>query len=83
MAEEQVGTITHYFPNIGVASAKLTGELKVGDRIHVKGHTSDVSGSIDSLEIEHQHVASGGSGQEVAFKLAEKVRPGDRVYRVS
>ena len=83
MAEEQVGTITHYFSHIGVAAAKLTGDLKVGDRIRVKGHTSDVSASIDSLQIEHQQVDKGGSGQEVAFKLTEKVRPGDHVYRIS
>jgi translation elongation factor EF-Tu-like GTPase len=83
VAETAVGKITHYFPNIGVAAATLTGELKVGDQVRVKGHTTDFTVSIDSLEIEHKKVERAGSGDNVAFRASEKARPGDQVYRVS
>jgi hypothetical protein len=56
VTEELVGKITHYFPNIAVAAATLSGELKVGDRVRVKGHTTDFTEAIESLQIEHQNV---------------------------
>lgn len=82
MTEELVGKITHYFPHIGVAAATLSGELKVGDRVRVKGHTTDFTAAIESLEIEHQKVDHAGPGDNVAFTVSEKARPGDKVLRV-
>ena len=83
MAEAPIGKITHYFPNIGVAAMTLTGELKVGDQVRVKGHPTDFTVAIDSLEIEHKKVDRAGPGDDVAFKVTEKARPGDPVFRVS
>ena len=83
MTEEPVGKITHYFPHIGVAAATLSGELKVGDRVRVKGHTTDFTAAIESLEIEHQKVDRAGAGDKVAFKFSEKARPGDQLLRVT
>ena len=83
MTEEPVGKITHYFPHIGVAAATLSAELKVGDQVRVKGHTTDFTEGIESLEIEHQKVDRAGPGDKVAFKVSEKARPGDRVLRVA
>jgi len=83
VTEEPVGKITHYFPHIGVAAAMLSGELKVGDRVRVKGNTTDFTEGIESLEIEHQKVDRAGPGDKVAFKVSEKARPGDRVLRVA
>lgn len=77
MSDEPIGKITHYFPNIGVAAATLSGELKVGDTVRVKGHTTDFTVAIESLEIEHKRVERAGSGDNVAFKVSEKARPGD------
>ena len=82
MTEEPVGKITHYFPHIAVAAATLSGELKVGDRVRVKGHTTDFTEGIESLEIEHRKVDRAGPGDDVAFKVSEKARPGDQVLRV-
>jgi len=83
VAEAPIGKITHYFPNIGVAAMTLTGELKVGDQVRVHGHTTDFTVGIDSLEIEHKRVDQAGSGDDVAFRVSEKARPGDQVYRIS
>jgi len=82
MTEELVGRVTHYFPNIAVAAATLSGELKVGDRVRVKGHTTDFTDAIESLQIEHQNVDRAGPGDNVAFKVSEKARPGDQLLRL-
>ena len=55
MAEEKIGIVTHYFGKIGVAALKITdGELEVGDTIHIKGHTSDFTQTVDSMQAEHE-----------------------------
>ena len=83
MTEQPIGKITHYFPQIAVAAATLSGELKVGDQVRVKGHTTDFTETIRSLEIEHQKVDRAGPGDNVAFQVSEKARPGDQVFRVT
>jgi hypothetical protein len=80
--EDPIGKVTHYFGHIGVAAVRLSGPLAVGDRIHVKGHTTDFSQAVDSLEVEHQKVANAGPGDEVAFEVTDKARIGDQVFRV-
>lgn len=81
--EEPIGKISHYFGHLEVAALKLTGALKVGDQIHVKGHTTDFTQPVDSLEVEHQKVPQAGAGQEVAFKVKDKARTGDDVFKVT
>lgn len=80
--DDPIGKVSHYFGHIGVAAVQLTGPLAVGDRVHVKGHTTDFTQTIDSLEVEHQKVSNAGSGDEVAFKVTDKARIGDQVFRV-
>lgn len=82
MTERPIGKISHYFPHIAVAAATLSDELKVGDRVRVKGHTTDFTETIQSLEIEHRKVDRAGPGDNVAFEVSEKARPGDQVFRV-
>ena len=78
----QVGTVTHYFGRIGVAVLGLSGELQVGDRIHIVGHTTDFEQVVTSMEIDHKKVDSVKPGDDVAFKMRDKVRSGDTVYKV-
>jgi putative protease len=83
MAEKKIGVITHYFGKIGVAAAKLTeGELRVGDTIHVKGHTSDFTQTVDSMQVEHESVEVAKPGDEVGLKVADHAREHDEVFRV-
>lgn len=83
MAEEKIGVITHYFGGIGVAALEITeGELAVGDTIHIKGHTSDFSQTVDSMQIEHESVEVARAGDEIGLKTAEYVREHDAVYKV-
>jgi putative protease len=83
MAEQIIGVVTHYFGKIGVAALKITnGELRVGDTIHVKGHTSDFTQTVDSMQVEHEAVEVARKGDEIGMKTAEYVRENDAVYKV-
>lgn len=83
MAEEkEIGKVTHYFTNIGVAVIDLSAELKVGDTIHIQGHTTDFIQKVESMEIEHKAVEKAGKGKSIGLKVDERVREGDRVYKI-
>ena len=80
--EMQVGKITHYFSKINVAVIEITdGSIKVGDEIHVKGHTSDFKQKVHSMQIEHEKVELAEPGQSIGMKMNEPVRANDLVYK--
>ncbi len=84
MPDEEIGIVTHYFGHIGVAAIEVTkGELNVGDKVHIKGHTSDFDQMIDSMEVEHNKVEKAKRGQTIGIKVKEKVREHDKVYKVT
>ncbi len=81
--EEAVGTITHYYSHLGVAVAQINkGTLRTGDSIHIKGHTTDITQTVSSMEYEHQHVEQASAGQSVGIKVSDHVREHDIVYVV-
>lgn len=86
MAEVEVGIVDHWFGHIHVAGIKITsGVLKVGDTIHIKGHTSDFQQTIESMQIEHENVTEAKKEDVIGIKVAsegEKVRVHDKVYKV-
>lgn len=82
MTETAVGSVTHWFGKIDVAGIELTGALKVGDTIHIKGHTTDAEMVVKSMQTEHQAVEAAGAGDDVGIKLTERARVGDPVYRL-
>jgi hypothetical protein len=82
MPEEPLGHVTHYFDRAGVAVISLTGgDLKIGDQIHVTGH-SDFQQTIDSMQVDHQPVDNSGQGSEVAIKLAQPAKPKDKIFKI-
>jgi len=82
MQEKEIGKITHYYDHLSVGIVQLTDTLKIGESIHIKGHSSDFTQSIDSLQIEHASVTEAKSGDSVGIKVAQKVHPGDKVFKV-
>lgn len=78
----RVGKVTHYYDRISVAVLKLSGELKVGESIHILGRITDLDQRVGSMEIEHQKIQSAGPGTEVALKVIDTVRKGDKVFKV-
>ncbi|UCG09771.1 MAG: translation elongation factor-like protein [Dehalococcoidia bacterium] len=83
MPEELVGTVTDFFAHPVVAGIELTATLKVGDKIHIKGHTSDLELVINSMQIDRVDVSQAKSGDSVGIKVSERVRRGDKVYIVT
>jgi len=82
MEEKEVGRITHYYGNISVGIVELSDTLKVGDTIHIKGHTSDFNQTVDSIQIEHKNVSEAKAGDLVGIKVIQKVHPHDKVYKI-
>ncbi len=83
MEEKKVGVIIKYFGKIGVAAIRLSeGSLKVGDNIHIVGHTTDVTQVVDSMQIENKNVQEAGPGADIGIKAKDKMREHDIVYKV-
>jgi translation elongation factor EF-1alpha len=78
----EIGVVTHYFTKIGVAIVELSNTLSVGDRILIKGMTTDFEQTVDSMQIEHEDVEKAESGQSIGLKVKDRVREGDTVYKV-
>ncbi len=81
--EEEVGQVSDYFAHIGVAGIELTGPLRVGDTIHIKGHTTDFQQVVESMQIEHANVQEAGPGQSIGIQVRERCRHGDHIYKVT
>ena len=82
MAEKEIGEVSTYFSHVGVAAIKLTGKLKVGDKIHVKGHTTDFEQAVDSMQVDRKEIEEAEAGDEVGIKAKDNVRPNDKVFLV-
>ena len=84
MAEEQVGVIVKFFAKPSVAALEVTrGTIQKGDLLRYKGHTTDFTEEIASIEVDNQPVDEVKTGDLVGVKVKEKVREGDKVYKVS
>ncbi len=82
MQEKAIGEITHYFGHINVGIIELSDALKVGEAIHIKGHTTDITQNVDSMQIEHVVVTEAKKGDAVGIKVSQKVHPKDKVFKV-
>ncbi|MFH1311383.1 MAG: translation elongation factor-like protein [Nanoarchaeota archaeon] len=78
--DKEIGRISSYFSHVGVAAIKLSGKLKVGDKIHIKGHTTDFELPVKSMQIERKEVKEAKKGDHIGIKVPEKVRPNDQVF---
>ena len=79
---EKVGRITHYYSKASVAVVELTAQLNRGDKIVIRGSTTNIEQLVDSMEIEHKQITNAQTGQSVGMKVAGHVRENDIVYRV-
>jgi putative protease len=84
MAERLVGTVSHYFKGPGVAVVQITeGDLALGDTVRFRGHTSDFTERITSMEVDHQKMERATAGHEVAIQVVARVRQHDQVFKVT
>ena len=82
MSEEVIGTVSDFFAHPVVAAIELTASLKLGDKIRIKGHTTDLELTVDSMQIENQPVQEAKAGDSIGVKVSERVRDGDTVYKI-
>ena len=80
---QEVGRVSHFFTKISVAVIELTATVSVGDRILIKGPTTNLEQTVDSMEIEHEKVQKAGAGQSIGLKVKDRVRETDVVYKIA
>ena len=83
MGEVEIGKVTDFFAKPVVAGVKLSGTLKVGEKIHIKGSTTDMQLTVESMQIERVNITEGKPGDLVGIKVPDRVRRGDTVYKVT
>jgi len=85
MAKELIGEVSHFFGKINVAALKLTGELKIGDKVSIEHKDGSVvlEQAIDSMQIDMKPVESAKAGEDVAIKVSSHVHEGNLVYKIT
>ena len=83
MAEVEVGRVTDFFAKPVVAGIELSGTLRIGDKIHIKGSTTDMEFTVESMQIDRVGITEGKPGDLVGIKVTDRVRRGDNVYKVT
>jgi len=83
MPEVEIGKVTDYFAKPVVAGVELSSTLKIGDKIHVKGSTTDMELVVQSMQIDRVDISEGKSGDLVGIKVPDRVRRGDKVYKIT
>ena len=84
MGEIRIGEVVKFFSKPGVAAVKITdGGIKVGDTLKFTGHTTDLTMPLDSMEVNNAQVAEAIAGDYIGIRVAERVRPGDEVFKVT
>ena len=83
MTEEIIGTVSDFFAHPVVAGIELTAPLKVGDKIRIKGHTTDLEIVVGSMQINNVDVTEAKSGDSIGVKVPDRVRAGDSVYKIT
>lgn len=82
MEEREIGVVSTYFKNVGVAAIRLLGGIKIGQKLHIRGHTTDFIVEVDEIQINRKQVSEGEKGDHIGILVPEKVRPKDKVFLV-
>jgi putative protease len=80
--EVEVGKVTHYFTKISVAVVELSDKLRIGDKIRIKGATTDFVQEVKSMQINHKPVKEANPGDDIGLLVEDRVREGDIVYKI-
>ncbi len=79
---KKIGTVTHYYGNIGVAVVELSGKLSVGDKVKFGDGENDFEQTVESMQIEHKEISSAKKGDAIGLKVDKEVNEGADVYLV-
>jgi translation elongation factor EF-1alpha len=83
MPDVEIGNVTDFFARPVVAGIELSATLNIGDKIHIKGSTTDMELTVESMQIDRVNVTQGKPGDVVGIKVLDRVRRGDKVYKVT
>ena len=83
MPEKVIGKVSDFFARPVVAGIELTATLNLGDKIHIKGHTTDLEFTVDSMQIDNVNVNEAKAGDAIGIKVSDRVRRGDTIYKVT
>ena len=83
MPEVEIGNVSDFFAHPVVAGIELTAELKVGDRIHILGHTTDMELTVDSMQVNNASVTEAKAGDAIGIKVSDRVRRGDKIFKIT
>jgi len=83
MSEVEIGKVTDFFAKPVVAGIQLSSTLRIGDKIHVKGNSTDMELTVKSMQIERVSVTEGKPGDIVGIEVPDRVRRGDKVYKIT
>ncbi|MFC1873440.1 translation elongation factor-like protein [Chloroflexota bacterium] len=83
MPETEIGKVADFFARPVVAGIDLTATLAVGDKVHIKGHTTDIEFVVKSMQIDNADIQQAKAGSAVGLKVSDRVRKGDSVYKVT
>lgn len=83
MQEEKVGKVQKFFAKPSVAAIEvIAGVLKIGDKLHFKGHTTDFEDTITSMQVENEPIEEAKQGDLIGIRVKERVRENDTVYKI-
>jgi len=82
IAGKVIGTVTHYFPKVMAGVVKLKAALTLGDMIKIKGHTTDLTQTVTSIQIDRVPITAAKKGQEIGLLVNSRVRKRDVVYKI-
>jgi selenocysteine-specific translation elongation factor len=83
MPEVEIGSVSDFFAHPVVAGIELTAGIKVGDRIHILGHTTDMELTVDSMQINNASVIEAKTGDAIGIKISDRVRRGDKIFKIT
>ncbi len=83
MPEVEVGTVIDFFARVMAAGITLSDTLRVGDKVHIKGHTTDLELVVSSMQAQNADIPEGKAGDDVGIIVPDRVRRGDKVLKVT
>ena len=83
MPEKEIGKVSDFFARPVVAGIEMSGSLKLGDKVHIKGHTTDMEFIVNSMQINNANVTEAKAGDSVGIKVDDRVRRGDTVFKIT
>lgn len=84
MSEEdiiEIGHVTHFFSKISVAVLELSLPLAVGDRILIKGPSTDFEQTVESMQIDRKAIQRAEGGQSIGLEVVQPAKEKDVVYK--